>query len=172
MEVTAQEQVRLTLISRTLWFVILVLLLGFVFLSMSSPKESVKGKEGIDIPEFASEALIDDSKKPTSSGLADTPLWMVGILVGCSVLQVGVVARAASIAGKPRLSSLDIKRIELLTETPMYLGLLGSLVGVCLTQFISASLSAPLAYLTTIIGILMHLFARFYVALKPSVFEE
>jgi beta-lactamase regulating signal transducer with metallopeptidase domain len=170
MEVTAQEQVRLTLISRMLWFVILVFGLGFLVLAFY-PDASQQKNAKIEVT-TDSQALADDTQKPTSSSLSDTPLWMVGILVGCTVLQVGAVARAASVASKPRLSSLDIKHIELLSETPMYLGLLGSLVGVCLTQFISASLSAPLAYLTTIGGILMHLFARFYVALKPSVFEE
>ena len=94
------------------------------------------------------------------------------LLLAVVASQLFAVVRAASIAGKAKLSREDVKRVELLCETPMYLGLLGSLLGVCLTQLMSGSLAAPLAYLTTISGIILHLFARFTISLKPLAYLE
>jgi hypothetical protein len=58
-----------------------------------------------------------------------------------------------------------VKIVQFLVEIPMYLGLFGTLLGVCLTQFIAGSLVAPLAYVTTMSGILLHVTGKLAILL-------
>lgn len=89
-----------------------------------------------------------------------TPSWLVLLIAGFTIIQTIPLFIALRRARQP-LTAQAMRKISFLCETPMYLGLLGSLLGVCLTQYISGSLAAPLAYLSTISGILLYLFAKF-----------
>ena len=108
------------------------------------------------------EYLVDTEKKieGVDQAVILTP-WIVALIASFIALQMIPVIVAAIKTRKKNLTEQIEKEIAFLCETPMYLGLLGSLMGVCLTQFITGSLSAPLAYLTTISGISLHLVARF-----------
>ena len=97
------------------------------------------------------------------------PRWMMAMILGFVVIQILPLLLASHKARSKELTRRDLRQIEFLTETPLHLGLLGSLLGVCMTHFLSGTLSAPLAYLTTISGILMYLFGRFIVLVSlPS----
>jgi hypothetical protein len=117
-----------------------------------------------------------DSGTPLPSSQESTmvvPRWMALLIVGFVVFQVLPLFAAAWKARKSDLTHQELRYIEFLTETPLFLGLLGSLVGVCMTQFISGTLAAPLAYLTTISGILFYLFGRFTISVSlPSVDDK
>lgn len=98
------------------------------------------------------------------------PKWMMALILGFAIVQILPLLYAAHKARSKELTRREVRQIEFLAETPLHLGLLGSLLGVCLTQFITGSLAAPLAYLTTISGILLYLFGRFTVLVSlPSV---
>lgn len=97
------------------------------------------------------------------------PRWMMAMILGFVVIQILPLVLAAYKTRSPEFTRRDLRQIEFLTETPLFLGLLGSLLGVCMTHFLSGTLSAPLAYLTTISGILLYLFGRFTIlASLPS----
>jgi hypothetical protein len=91
----------------------------------------------------------------------EVPRWMMTMILGFVVIQIMPLMLAAYKARAREFIRRDLRQIEFLVETPLHLGLLGSLLGVSMTHFISGTLSAPLAYLTTISGILMYLFGRF-----------
>jgi hypothetical protein len=107
---------------------------------------------------------------PQQETSREIPRWLLVIVLGFVVLQIIPLLLASHKARASEFTSRDLRQIEFLTETPLYLGLLGSLLGVCMTQFISGSLAAPIAYLTTISGILLYLFGRFtiYVSLPST----
>lgn len=108
------------------------------------------------------EYLIDtnpDASKNNPSSVIHT--WLMVLIVGFAALQIFPVVVASRKVMKKRLTQKIKKEIVFLCDVPMYFGLLGSLLGVCITQFMTGSLSAPLAYITTITGILIHLFAKF-----------
>ena len=166
METSVNEQRRLELLSRVFIFLILALALGtgaYAWTRGTVSNSPEVSQQAVDQPQDKLLLTSADSAtlQASNEGVAP-PAWMIGLITGVLVLQLGAVARAADIASQPRLSREHVKRIELLAELPMYLGLLGSLMGVCITQFVSGSLAAPLAYLTTISGITVYLFARFY----------
>ncbi len=97
------------------------------------------------------------------------PRWMMAMILAFVVIQIFPLLFASYKARSEIFTRRDLRQIEFLTETPLHLGLLGSLLGVCMTHFLSGSLSAPLAYLTTISGILMYLFGRFAILVSlPS----
>lgn len=98
---------------------------------------------------------------PQQETRPEIPRWMMGMIFGFVVIQILPLLAAAHKANAVELTRRDIRQIEFLAETPLYLGLLGSLLGVSMTHFLSGTLSAPLAYLTTISGILLYLFGRF-----------
>lgn len=100
---------------------------------------------------------------PAQAAAPEVPRWMMALVLGFVVVQVLPLLLAAHKARAKGLTMKDLREIEFLAETPLHLGLLGSLLGVCMTQFISGTLAAPLAYLTTISGILLYLFGRFTV---------
>ena len=105
--------------------------------------------------------LPDDSVKVNpGSKLSDIPAWLFFHVAVIAALQVLSVLSAAMKARKPDLSSRNLAVIQFLIEIPMYLGLFGTLLGVCLTQFIAGTLVAPLAYVTTMNGILLHVFGK------------
>jgi len=89
------------------------------------------------------------------------PWWMMAIIFSFIVIQILPLLIASHKARSKEFTRQELRTIEFLAETPLHLGLLGSLLGVCLTQFLSGTLSAPLAYFTTISGILLYLLGRF-----------
>ena len=100
------------------------------------------------------------------------PNWMLGLIAVFSAIQILPLFVASRIAGSAPLTSYRERQVVFLCEVPMYLGLLGSLLGVCLTQFLTGAVAAPLAYLTTIIGILLYLFGKFTISLPLSGMQE
>lgn len=106
---------------------------------------------------------------PNQGNRPELPRWMVAMILGFIVIQILPLLLASHKTRAKKLTQQDLRQIEYLAETPLYLGLLGSLLGVCMTHFLSGTLSAPLAYLTTISGILLYLFGRFTILLSvPS----
>jgi len=106
---------------------------------------------------------------PGQNARPEIPRWMMALILGFVALQLLPLLLAAHKARLTELTRRELRQIEFLTETPLYLGLLGSLLGVAMTQFLSGTLSAPLAYLTTISGILLYLFGRFSILVSlPS----
>lgn len=113
--------------------------------------------------------LEEGAALPVQRSRPEVPRWMVGLIFGFVIIQILPLLLAAHKARAEELTPRDLRQIEYLTETPLFLGLLGSLLGVCITQFISGSLAAPLAYLTTITGILLYLLGRFTISVSiPS----
>ncbi len=98
---------------------------------------------------------------PRQETRPEVPRWMLAMILGFVVIQILPLVVASYKARAEEFTLRDLRQIEFLAETPLHLGLLGSLLGVAMTHFISGTLSAPLAYLTTISGILMYLFGRF-----------
>lgn len=97
------------------------------------------------------------------------PRWMLVLILVFVIIQTLPLLMAAYKAKGTELTRREVRQIEFLTEMPLFFGLLGSLLGVCMTQFLNGSLSAPLAYLTTISGILLFLFGRFAILVSlPS----
>lgn len=92
------------------------------------------------------------------------PAWMV-LLIGVFVILQVIPLILAFGRSRRSLTGQQLRIISFLCEIPMYLGLLGSLVGVCVTQVVTGSVAAPLAYLTTITGILLYLFGRYTIVL-------
>lgn len=165
----SDDRTRNEFIFRVLLFFILLLLLvigAAIWLQLSTGS----GVTAV-MPEPAAEGqfLIDDrltGGKPNP--VHNLPVWMTVLIGGFTLMQMLCLLIAASIASHHITSARDRARIELLCETPMYLGLLGSLVGVCVTQFLAGTLAAPLAYMTTITGIILYLFGRFTIALSMT----
>jgi len=106
---------------------------------------------------------------PNQGTLPDIPRWMMAMIFGFVALQILPLLLASYKTKAAEFTRKDLRQIEYLVETPLYLGLLGSLLGVCMTHFLSGSLSAPMAYLTTIAGILLYLLGRFTILVSlPS----
>ncbi len=106
------------------------------------------------------------SAAPAPLAPADAvPAWLVTLVSLFTILQILPLLTAYNWARRPVLTKIQIRKAQFLCEIPMYLGLLGSLLGVCATQFTTGSLAAPLAYLTSITGIILHLFGRFSISL-------
>jgi hypothetical protein len=109
--------------------------------------------------------LADMRSNQTGFKLEDVPRWLFLHVAVLAVLQAVSVLAAARFASREALSATDRGIIRFLCEIPMYLGLFGTLLGVCLTQFITGTLVAPLAYLTTMNGIVLHVLAKLFVML-------
>lgn len=137
-----------------------VLLTGFIVFTVLYPDwtSSISIKQ----TESVSRHLVD-TKPQAGNSMSQTRIisWLIILVAGFAALQILPVIAAANKSKKKLLTQKVIKEITFLCETPMYFGLLGSLLGICLTQFMTSSLSAPLAYITTITGILIYLFAKF-----------
>jgi hypothetical protein len=100
------------------------------------------------------------------------PWWMMAMVLGFAVAQILPLVIASHKGRASEFTRRELRQIEFLVETPLHLGLLGSLLGVSMTQFISGSLAAPLAYLTTITGILLYLFGRFTILVTLPAASE
>lgn len=162
-------QKRTTLLFNIVATLIIVMSVALVFVFINY--KPVKQVPQQDISLEAKMAYLQgDLPLLSQTNRPEIPRWMVAMIVSFIILQMLPVLLVAHKIRAPKFSYSDLKQIEFLVEMPMYLGLLGSLLGVCLTQFISGTLSAPLAYLTTIAGILLYLMGRFTIlATLPAV---
>lgn len=138
--------------------ILFVLLLGFIGYLAISPGQISDLKPKTDTK---SQFLIDANPQSTNNSPFITSKLILILLAAFGALQTFPVLFALQKAKRRSLNQKQTKEIIFLCEMPMYLGLLGSLLGVCLTQFMTGTLSAPLAYISTITGILLHLFAKF-----------
>jgi len=169
---TARRDKGQTLDAFPLMAVILLLVVvgSIVFLSLYQPAPSVQPSKITLEQKMA--YLQSGTPLPGQQTKASVPRWMMLIILGFVVLQVFPLVLAAHKARLPHLNPRDLRQIEFFCEVPLFLGLLGSLLGVCMTHFVSGTLSAPLAYLTTISGILIYLFGRFTILMAlPSSTE-
>ncbi len=138
--------------------ILFVLFLGFIGYLTVSPGPISDFKPQVD---NATQYLLDTNPQSTNNSPLVVSKWILILLAAFGALQTFPILFASHKTKNKRLSQKDQREIIFLCEMPMYLGLLGSLLGVCLTQFMTGTLSAPLAYITTITGILLHLFAKF-----------
>ncbi len=138
--------------------ILFILLLGFIGYLVVSPGSLTDLKPQVD---NTTQYLIDTNPQSTNNSPLVISKWILILLAMFGVLQTFPILYASHKTKNKRLSQRERREVMFLCEMPMYLGLLGSLLGVCLTQFMTGSLSAPLAYITTISGILLHLFAKF-----------
>jgi hypothetical protein len=117
-------------------------------------------------PSHQSHLLAETSETPPKQfSFSTVPGWLfahVGAVAALQVVALLFAVRRASNAGRRKE---DLKIVQFLVEIPMYLGLFGTLLGVCLTQFIAGSLVAPLAYVTTMSGILLHVMGKLTILL-------
>ncbi len=138
--------------------VLFVLLLGFIVYLVVIPNTILDSKPQTD-PN--AQFLKDTNPLSTNNSPSEISKTVLIILAAFGAFQTFAVLYASQKAKRKSLNQKQWKEIVFLCEMPMYLGLLGSLLGVCLTQFMTGTLSAPLAYISTISGILLHLFAKF-----------
>ena len=138
--------------------ILFIMLLGFIGYLMVSPGSISDFKPQVD---NATQYLIDTNPQSINNTPFVVSKWILILLATFGALQTFPILFASLKAKNKHLTQKEKREIIFLCEMPMYLGLLGSLLGVCLTQFMTGTLSAPLAYITTITGILLHLFAKF-----------
>ena len=140
--------------------ILFILLLGFIGYLVVSPGAISDFNPRVDNkPQY----LIDTNPQSTNNSPLVISKWILILLATFGALQTFPILFASHKTKNKPLSQKEKREIIFLCEMPMYLGLLGSLLGVCLTQFMTGTLSAPLAYITTITGILLHLFAKYTV---------
>lgn len=111
------------------------------------------------------ELPLATEERPAATPLRfkNIPPWLFVHVSIIAAFQILALLAAAARTEKGILSRSDTQTIQFLCEIPMYLGLFGTLLGVCLTQFISGTLVAPLAYLTTMTGIVLHIIGKLYI---------
>jgi hypothetical protein len=97
--------------------------------------------------------------------LHDVPKWLFVHVTIIAALQITSLIAAAAISQDQRMTKGRAQTVLFLIEIPMYLGLFGTLLVVSLEQFITGSLVAPLAYITTMSGILLHVFGKLAILL-------
>jgi len=113
------------------------------------------------------------SRKGNPPAEARVPSWLILLVSLVTLAQIFSLMIADRSSRETLLTRRTIRKISFLCETPMYFGLLGSLLGICATQWTTGSLAAPLAYLTTITGIILHLFGKFAIVLAlPDISES
>jgi len=155
--------------------ILFILLLGFIGYLVVSPGAISDFNPQVD---NKTQYLIDTNPQSINNTPFAISKWILILLAAFGALQTFPILFASQKAKNKRLSQKEKRQIVFLCEMPMYLGLLGSLLGVCLTQFMTGTLSAPLAYITTITGILLHLFAKFTIIVPlpessiPDLVEE
>ncbi len=138
--------------------VLFILLLGLIgYLVVLPGSISDIKSQGENKPQY----LIDTNPQSANNTPLAISKWILILLATFGALQTFPILFASQKIKSKHLSQKKKREIIFLCEMPMYLGLLGSLLGVCLTQFMTGTLSAPLAYITTITGIVLHLFAKF-----------
>jgi len=115
----------------------------------------------------ATEQYLSASSEPKAHGfrIQDVPSWLFIHVAAIAAIQIVSIIAAGVRANSESLTSGDIATVQFLVEIPMYLGLFGTLLGVTLTQFITGSLVAPLAYLTTMSGIVLHVIGKLAILL-------
>jgi hypothetical protein len=153
--------------SRAIYLVlpIFLLTLGLSIYLVMEPSR-LELPEDLGAPPVESEKLAATPSSPGAKKPAQAiPIWIWFITLGFIVVQMGAVTLAAFQARKVPLGAREFRKIAFYCDTPMYLGLLGSLVGVSTTHLLTGSLTAPVAYLTTIAGIILHLLAKWLVVL-------
>ena len=127
------------------------------------------------VPAPGEQYLAAAAPAPGGFRIQDVPSWLFVRLAVIAVLQVMALIAAYRIAAEDTrnpLSRTRLSTVQFLCEVPMYLGLFGTLLGVCLTQFVTGSLVAPLAYLTTMSGILLHVFGKLAIWLPHTSGQE
>ncbi len=134
---------------------IIVIGVGLVYLTIFSPVQGPPAK-ATEAVEYLAEAPPD----PSGFRLRDVPAWLFIHVGAIAICQAASLIYAARIAQRQLVRRQDLKTVQFLCEIPMYLGLFGTLLGVCLTQFITGTLVAPLAYLTTMSGIVLHVLGK------------
>jgi len=122
----------------------------------SAPPETVD-----TVPNSPSQLSALAVETDNTASVTSVPRWLVALVGVFALLQIAVLLPAARKARVRPLTQREMNLINFLCESPMYIGLLGSLTGVCISQFVEGTLAAPLAYLTTITGILLFMFAKF-----------
>lgn len=153
-----------------LGIMIAVIGISVIFLIFYKPKPTAPAQPVTLEQKLAS--IESGAPLPQQNARPDMPWWMMAMIFSFVVIQILPVLLASHKARAKEFSRKDLREIEYLAETPLHLGLLGSLIGVCLTHFLSGSLAAPMAYLTTISGILMYLVGRFTILVSlPSIKE-
>ncbi|MCA9401105.1 MAG: hypothetical protein KC713_05725 [Candidatus Omnitrophica bacterium] len=153
-------------------FVILTLLVVsvsvFFFIRYNPGPQPQQAQQAVSLEQKMA-YLESGTPLPNAQPAARMSKWMVAMILVFVIFQIAPLLMASYKVRSEMLTRREVRQIEFLTETPLYLGLLGSLLGVCMTHFLSGTLSAPLAYLTTISGILLYLFGRFTILVSlPS----
>lgn len=151
---------------------ILIITIGLSLLFISRYKPKSAAPQPQITLEQKMEYFQTGESLPQQNTQQDIPRWMMILILGFIIFQILPLLLASYKARASDFTKRDIRQIEFLTETPLFLGLLGSLLGVCMTQFLSGTLSAPLAYLTTISGILLYLFGRFTILVSLPTSAE
>lgn len=147
---------------------LVVVAASVVFLSQYQPSSSTPQPQITFEQKMA--YLETGAPLPNQGTRADIPRWMMAMIIGFVIIQILPLLLASYKTKAAEFTRQDLRQIEYLVETPLYLGLLGSLLGVCMTHFLSGTLSAPMAYLTTIAGILLYLLGRFTILVPlPSM---
>ena len=146
---------------------LIAIVLGYVMFSEDenpAPKAAPK----------AAQQYLEADASPQQAGfrMQDVPSWLFVHVAVIASLQVGALIAAYLYSQSETLSRSQAATVQFLCEIPMYLGLFGTLLGVCLTQFITGSLVAPLAYLTTMSGIVLHVFGKLAIWLPKSANHE
>lgn len=153
--------------SRTQAPVIVLLLLLLVGVASATGILAMRG--GAEVATSsppAPQLLTDTTASPARQfSLSSVPGWLFVHVGAIAALQIVALLFAVRRASRPTRTREDIKVIQFLVEIPMYLGLFGTLLGVCLTQFIAGSLVAPLAYMTTMSGIVLHVLGKLTILL-------
>ncbi len=152
-----------------------ILMLGFIGYLIISPGPISDSNTQV---ENKTQYLVDTNPQSSNNTPFAVSKLILILLATFGALQTFPILFALQKAKDKNLSLKKRREVIFLCEIPMYLGLLGSLLGVCLTQFMTGMLSAPLAYITTITGILLHLFAKFTIVVplpetsSPELVEE
>jgi hypothetical protein len=156
-------------------FLVLIILLfaigSALVVSLRNSRGTMSGaKQGNQNVQLLSEEQVPlvDSVQQREFRFEDVPPWLFVHVAVIASLQVFALIAAQFLRARPLPTKAGQSMIQFLCEIPMYLGLFGTLLGVCLTQFITGSLVAPLAYLTTMSGIVLHVFGKLVIWLPVS----
>ena len=139
--------------------VIFLLIIGILLVVALTRSSSVETSR-VESLSAADRLPLADAEAHQGFRFQDVPSWLFVHVAVIASLQVLSLIGAQRLTQKRRVTTSQASTVQFLCEVPMYLGLFGTLLGVCMTQFITGSLVAPLAYLTTMSGILLHVFGK------------
>jgi hypothetical protein len=147
--------------------VVVLLLLLLAGVAAATGILAMRGGEEVTTPSAPAPQLLTDTAAPLARqfSFGSVPGWLFVHVGAIAALQIVALLFAVRRASRITRSREDVKVIQFLVEIPMYLGLFGTLLGVCLTQFIAGSLVAPLAYMTTMSGIVLHVLGKLTILL-------